>query len=178
MPLLRLLQQIAHKNPRLLILGLDNAGKTTALKKLADDANPEETEPTKGFNVKSIIHGGCKLDVWDIGGHETIRGFWNNYLEKTDCLVYVVDSTDEKRMEQAGTELFKLMAEAQLAGVPVLIFANKQDLETAADPDEIAGLLNLPSIKDRPWKIQKCSAKFGDGLEEGINWVTSMVAAK
>merc|ERR1711975_135773 len=108
---------------RLLVLGLDNAGKTTILKKLSEE-DITHIMPTQGFNIKSLMHEGFKLNVWDIGGQKTIRPYWKNYFENTDALIYVVDSSDRRRLEEASDELLSLIQEDQLAGILVLIFAN------------------------------------------------------
>ena len=159
---------------RILILGLDNAGKTTILRKLSDE-DITTTTPTQGFNIKSILHNGFKLNVWDIGGQKTIRPYWRNYYENTEALIYVVDAADRKRVDEAGYELNEILGEDKLATVPLLVFANKSDLLQAQRADDIAESLSLFNIKDRPWQIQACSAKDGTGLEEGLRWVVKQV---
>eukprot|EP00434_Breviolum_minutum_P004564 symbB.v1.2.004027.t1/scaffold227.1/size261201/13 len=155
---------------RILVLGLDNAGKTTILKTLTSE-DITHTMPTQGFNIKSIVQDGFKLNVWDIGGQEAIRPYWSNYFENTDGLVYVVDSSDVRRLEESSRELRALLGEEKLAGIPTLVYANKQDLMSAASSEEIAGTMELDSISDRVWQIQACSAKTGDGLQEGMEWL-------
>nr|XP_054493627.1 ADP-ribosylation factor-like protein 3 isoform X3 [Agelaius phoeniceus] len=118
-----------------------------------------------GFNIKSVQSQGFKLNVWDIGGQRKIRPYWRNYFENTDILIYVIDSADRKRFEETGQELAELLDEEKLSGVPVLIFANKQDLLTAAPASEIAEGLNLHTIRDRVWQIQSCSALSGEGVQ-------------
>ena len=120
-------------------------------------------------------HDGCKLNVWDIGGQKAIRPYWRNYFEQTDAMVYVIDSADRKRIEETGLELADLLEEDKLSGVPVIVLANKQDLVTALSPDEVADGLNLYSIRDRPWQIQACSAKTGEGLQDGMEWLVKQV---
>lgn len=162
------------KEARILILGLDNAGKTCILKKLSDE-DITHIMPTQGFNIKSLTQEGFKLNVWDIGGQRAIRPYWRNYFGETDALIYVIDSADKRRLEESGTELEQLLDEEKLAGVPLLVFANKQDLIGAAKPQEIAELLGLHTIRDRVWQIQACSAKTGQGLHEGLDWVTRII---
>merc|ERR1712110_1214950 len=120
---------------------------------------------------KSLQHEGFKLNVWDIGGQKTIRPYWSNYFESSDALVYVIDSSDRRRLEESGQELRELLAEDKLGGIPVLIFANKQDLLQAVPADEIQEALSLQTITDRTWTIQACSAKDGTGLQEGMEWL-------
>jgi len=154
---------------RILLLGLDNAGKTTILKSLSKE-DPTNIMPTQGFNIKSLQQGKVQLNVWDIGGQKSIRPYWTNYFENTDCLVYVIDSCDEERIEESGVELNKLLEDEKLEGVPVLIFANKQDVENSLQAKTIAESLNLDVMRDRTWQIQACSAKTGEGVEAGIEW--------
>ena len=82
------------------ILGLDNAGKTTILKQLSSEDITQVT-PTQGFNIKSVNTSGFKLNVWDIGGQRRLRPYWANYFENTDVLIFVVDSADSKRLQEA-----------------------------------------------------------------------------
>merc|ERR1712097_141983 len=162
---------------RILMLGLDNAGKTTILKKLGDE-DIDHVQPTQGFNIKSLLTEGFKLNVWDIGGQKTIRPYWKNYFDNTDALIYVVDSSDRRRLEEAAMELSELLEEDKLSGIPVLIFANKQDLMSAVPADELVETMGLMDIKDRPWQIQPSSAKTGVGLQEGMEWTVKQCGSK
>eukprot|EP00700_Malawimonas_jakobiformis_P002584 EC724500.1.p1 GENE.EC724500.1~~EC724500.1.p1 ORF type:complete len:180 (+),score=40.56 EC724500.1:28-567(+) len=155
---------------RILMLGLDNAGKTTILRKLANE-EISHIMPTQGFNVKQIVREKFELKVWDIGGQKTIRPYWRNYFERTDALVYVIDSADRRRLAETAAELQSLLDEDRLAGVPLLVFANKKDLLTAQSPGEIADALNLAGIRDRKWQIVACSAKTGEDLDKGMDWL-------
>ncbi|TKS89820.1 ADP-ribosylation factor-like protein 3 [Collichthys lucidus] len=152
--ILRKLKSTPDQEVRILLLGLDNGGKTTLLKQLASEDISHIT-PTQGFNIKSVQSQGFKLNVWDIGGQRKIRPYWRNYFENTDVLIYVIDSADRKRFEETG-----------------------QDLLTAAPASEIAEGLNLHTIRDRMWQIQSCSALTGEGIQEGMNWVCKSVNSK
>lgn len=175
--LIRKLKSSQDKELRILLLGLDNAGKTTLLKKLASE-DVSHITPTQGFNIKSVVSSGFKLNVWDIGGQRKIRPYWRNYFENTDVLIYVIDSADQKRFEETGLELSELLEEPKLQGVPLLIYANKQDLLQAAQASEIARGLSLDTIRDRKWHIQACSAQSGEGIKEGIDWMSTVVGKK
>ncbi|XP_009891626.1 PREDICTED: ADP-ribosylation factor-like protein 3 isoform X1 [Charadrius vociferus] len=159
---------------RIVLLGLDNAGKTTLLKRLASEEVSTIT-PTQGFNIKSVHSHGFKLNVWDIGGQRSIRPYWRKYLGSTDLLIYVIDSADQKRFEETGQELAELTEDESLTGVPLLVFANKQDLVTAAPAAEIAEGLSLHTYRDREWQIQACSALSGEGVQDGMNWISSQI---
>ncbi|KAI3382717.1 hypothetical protein SNEBB_006911 [Seison nebaliae] len=158
------------KELRIVILGLDNSGKTTILKSLAKE-NIQQVTPTQGFNVKTVQSENMKLNLWDIGGQRNIRSYWNNYLEHTDILIFVIDSSDRQRFEETAIELDELTCNDQLNGVPLLVFANKQDLPNASRDEEIAHTLQLHTIKNRDWHIQPCCALSGEGLADGMQWI-------
>lgn len=176
MGLLTLLRKLkkTDQEARLLVLGLDNSGKTTILKKLSDE-DISHIMPTQGFNIKSLMHEGFKLNVWDIGGQKSIRPYWRNYYDQTDALVYVIDSADSRRLEETGVELQQLLDEEKLSSVPVLIMANKQDLLNAASAAEISTSLNLNAIRERNWNILPCSAKTGEGLQDAMEWIVEQI---
>merc|ERR1712013_60388 len=102
--ILRKLKSSPDRELRILLLGLDNAGKTTILKTLASEDISTIT-PTQGFNIKSVQTEGFKLNVWDIGGQRKIRPYWRNHFDNTDILIYVIDSADTKRFEETEQEL-------------------------------------------------------------------------
>uniref|UniRef100_A0A8R1HVE5 ADP-ribosylation factor-like protein 3 n=1 Tax=Caenorhabditis japonica TaxID=281687 RepID=A0A8R1HVE5_CAEJA len=155
---------------RILLLGLDNAGKTTILKQLSSEDVTHVT-PTKGFNVKTVAAmGDIRLNVWDIGGQRSIRPYWSNYYENIDTLIFVIDSNDKKRFDEMSIELGELIDEEKLGNVPILIFANKQDLPTSATSTEISQRLQLDLLRDRTWHVQACSALNNEGISEGIKW--------
>eukprot|EP00300_Choanocystis_sp_HF-7_P030251 c39039_g1_i1.p1 GENE.c39039_g1_i1~~c39039_g1_i1.p1 ORF type:complete len:179 (+),score=42.07 c39039_g1_i1:119-655(+) len=178
MGLLSMLRKLkkSEREVRILVLGLDNAGKTSILRKLAKE-DISHTMPTQGFHVKSIQQDSFKLNIFDIGGQAAIRPYWRNYFDNCDALVYVIDSADGRRLEETGFELNELLEEDALAGLPLLVFANKQDLISALPPADIAEGLNLHAIRDRQWQIQACSAKSGDGLDDGLRWVVESIGS-
>mmetsp|Transcript_86140 Transcript_86140/g.240898 ORF Transcript_86140/g.240898 Transcript_86140/m.240898 type:complete len:186 (+) Transcript_86140:97-654(+) len=172
MGLLNILRKMKEgdSEARILMLGLDNAGKTTILKTLSSE-DISTIMPTQGFNIKSLVHGSFKLNVWDIGGQQSIRPYWSNYFKASDALVYVVDSSDSRRFDESTKELKELLGDEKLQGVPLLVFANKQDILQAVSAAEITEKLGLNDISDRTWSIQACSAKSGEGLQEGMEWI-------
>ncbi|KAF9004700.1 GTP-binding protein [Cyathus striatus] len=166
-----------EKEMRILFLGLDNAGKTTILKKLNGE-DIRSVSPTLGFNIKTFQHGKYTLNIWDVGGQRTLRPYWRNYFEQTDALVWVVDSGDRMRMEDCKKELHSLLTEDRLAGASLLVFANKQDLQGSMSDDEIRDALALASIKSHQWKIWPCSAVTGANLVQGLDWIVNDVAGR
>jgi len=162
---------------RLLMLGLDNAGKTTILKKFNGE-DIDTISPTLGFNIKTLEYKGNTLNIWDVGGQQTIRSYWKNYFEQTDGIVWVIDSADERRMEDCKKELQTLLTQEKLAGASLLVFANKQDLSSSISFQSIAKILELDSIKNRHWQIQGCSAVSGKGLIDGIDWLVKDISSR
>ena len=128
---------------RILILGLDNAGKTTILKNLCKEDVTHIT-PTQGFNIKSLAYNSFKLNIWDVGGQKSIRPYWRNYFDTTNAMIYVIDSSDRRRMEETGIELQQLLDEDKLSGVPLLIFANKQVIQINYSYASAASVLDVP----------------------------------
>ncbi|GMH46077.1 hypothetical protein BSKO_14041 [Bryopsis sp. KO-2023] len=166
-----------EKEMRLLMVGLDNAGKTTVVKRLnAEDIST--ISPTLGFNIKSMTYGKYRLNIWDVGGQRTLRAYWRNYYERTDGLVWVVDSADKLRLEDCAEELHKLLKEERLEGATLMVLANKQDIDGALSVEEIEDVLELKKMRKRHWKIVRCSAVTGEGLVEGFDWIVSDVGAK
>ncbi len=162
---------------RILILGLDNAGKTTILYRL-QVGEVVTTIPTIGFNVETITYNNVKFQVWDLGGQTSIRPYWRCYYANTDAIIYVVDSTDTERLGIAKKELFAMLDEKELKDSILLVFANKQDMSTAMKVEEISEKLSLSKIKNRTWTIFKTSATTGQGIKEGLDFLVQSLQKK
>ena len=170
-------QKEKEKEIRLLMLGLDNAGKTTIVKKF----NAEDVDlisPTLGFNIKTLHFNGFKLNIWDVGGQTSLRSYWRNYFEETDGLIWVVDSSDRARLNDCKKELHLLLQQERLAGASLLVFANKQDIAGALTQHEIRDVLSLDDITSRHWRIAACSGYTGAGLLDGVDWVVKDIASR
>jgi small GTP-binding protein len=162
------------KEARLMMVGLDAAGKTTILRRLKF-AEVAETVPTIGFNVETVQYGGLTMTVWDIGGQEQIRKLWRHYYSGTQAVIFVVDCADSARNKDARDELHNLMNALELRGVPLLVFANKQDLPSAMTKQSVVEGLELGSLPACQWLVQPSCATSGDGLYEGIDWLAKAV---
>ncbi|KAI0477024.1 ADP-ribosylation factor family-domain-containing protein [Xylaria cf. heliscus] len=169
--------RLKDKEMRILMLGLDNAGKTTIVKKIMNE-DVNTVSPTLGFIIKTIDYEGYKLNIWDVGGQKTLRSYWRNYFEKTDALIWVVDATDRLRIDDCRDELHGLLQEERLSGASLLIFANKTDVQGCMNEAEILQGLQLKMIRSHQWHVLRCSAMTGENLREGIAWVVEDAKAR
>ena len=140
----------------MLILGLDNAGKTTLLHHLTQE-QVKTTTPTKGINIKTIIQEGFKINVWDVSGQRQLRELWSYYYDDCDAILYVVDAADKGRITECKDQFKLVMKEKKLFQLPLLVYANKNDLQNVLEADEIIKKLELNNI-NRDWSLCACSA--------------------
>ncbi|XP_027076210.1 ADP-ribosylation factor 1-like isoform X2 [Coffea eugenioides] len=167
----------AKKEMRILMVGLDAAGKTTILYKLKL-GEIVTTIPTIGFNVETVEYKNASFTVWDVGGQDKIRPLWRHYFQNTQGLIFVVDSNDKERISEARDELHRMLNEEELRDAILLVFANKQDLPNAMRVSEITDKLGLHSLRQRRWYIQSACATSGQGLYEGLDWLSSNISSK
>lgn len=160
------------KEMRILMVGLDAAGKTTILYKLKL-GEIVTTIPTIGFNVETVEYKNISFTVWDVGGQDKIRPLWRYYFQNTQGIIFVVDSNDRDRISEAKDELQQMLSVDELKNALVLVFANKQDLPNAMSAAEVTDKLGLHSMRQRSWYIQAACATTGDGLYEGLEWLSS-----
>ena len=176
---------------RLMFVGLDGAGKSTLLQTIAGD--PEEpTVPTVGFHNVALrrertFDSGFDVDVFDLGGGKRIRGIWKHYVADVHACVFVVDSADSKRAEEAREALLETIRDPQLSGKPVAVFANKQDLPGARSEAEVAKALGLDTVGNARYRVIACTSLLGRegdgkkpksrdaGVDDGMRWLLSRV---
>jgi small GTP-binding protein len=174
---------------RLVMLGLDAAGKTSILYKLKL-GSVTETVPTIGFNVEQVKYKKLEFTVFDVGGQDKIRPLWKYYYVNNNGIIFVVDSNDRDRIDSendythsAKEELEKLLEHDELYGIPLLVFANKQDIQAdakkghlgAMSVDEITKRLGLRKVRNREWYVQGSNAISGEGLMEGMEWLSKAI---
>jgi len=167
----------SKKEMRILMVGLDAAGKTTILYKLKL-GEVVTTIPTIGFNVETVEYKNISFTVWDVGGQDKIRPLWRHYYQNTQGIIFVVDSNDKDRSDQAQNELQRMLAEDELKDAVLLVFANKQDLPNAMKVQEVTEHLGLNKLRNRQWYIQGTAAPTGDGLYEGLDWLSTTLGKK
>ncbi|CAF4137268.1 unnamed protein product, partial [Rotaria magnacalcarata] len=161
-----------NEEHKIIIVGLDNAGKTTILYQFLMN-EVVHTSPTIGSNVEEVVFKNIHFLMMDIGGQESLRSSWQTYYAHTEYVILVIDSTDRERLPISKEELFHMLQSEELRSASVLIFANKQDIKDAMSSAEISKQLSLTSIKDQAWHIQACCALTGEGLYQGLDWIAS-----
>jgi ADP-ribosylation factor-like protein 6 len=169
----------SRKKISVVVLGLDNSGKTTLVSHLKPDSGGKvfESTPTVGFTVEKIQKGNIDFTIFDMSGQSTYRGLWEAYYADVSAIIWVLDSSDKLRMTMAKHELHLLLAHKELLQrqVPILVFANKMDAKNSLSPVECMQLLGLDGISDKPWHITASNAVSGDGIDDGIQWLGESV---
>lgn len=163
-----------------LVIGLDNSGKTTLIQHLkassASSASQEVT-PTVGFQVEEFSKGKINFTVYDMSGQGRYRSLWEAYYADVQAIIFVLDSTDKVRMCVAKDELATLLEHKDIHAslCPMLFFANKSDVPGALTNEECMQEMNLFNIRDRPWHMRSSNAITGDGVSEGIEWLSEEI---
>lgn len=164
---------------KIIMCGLDAGGKTTILYKLKL-GEVVTTIPTIGFNVETVEYKKISFTCWDVGGKDKIRPLWRHYYPGCNALIYVIDATDVERMDDEGCslgnsakeELHRHLGEEELQGIPILIFANKQDMPKALSATQVEERLGLHDYSF-PYRVQGAHALGGEGLYEGLDWLST-----
>jgi len=132
---------------------------------------------TVGFLVEKFKYGSVNFTMFDMSGQGRYRNLWEHYYGETEGIIFVVDSSDTIRMCVVKDELDSLLAHKDMVkrSVPILFFANKMDMPKAVSPAQISELLELNKLVDRPWNIVASNALNGNGLEEGVKWISEQL---
>ena len=172
----------SKKKARILMFGLDGAGKTSILYQLKFSGLIKTTQ-TIGFNIETIKYKDLYIDIWDIGGFSIFPNdediiLFKHYYQNTDGIIFVIDCNDKKRFGKANKGLLEIIKDEKLKNLPLLIFGNKQDLNEAISPNELSKYLEYEKIINNKWLIQGSSALNGKGIKEGIDWLTNSLLKK
>jgi len=160
---------------RVILIGLDAAGKTTLLYKCKLNETIT-TIPTIGFNVEQVTPvPGLTLTVWDLGGQEKIRNLWRYYITGVDAIIWMIDSNDPSRFEESQSELQRMLSFPELKHQPILLFANKNDLPYARPLTEIVDAVGLREFRGRKWHAQSSNCLTGEGIYDGFEKLAGLI---
>nr|XP_040027078.1 ADP-ribosylation factor-like protein 13B isoform X2 [Gasterosteus aculeatus aculeatus] len=168
----------------LVMVGLDNAGKTATVRGIQGD-NPQDVAPTVGFSKVDLKQGKFEVTIFDLGGGKRIRGIWKNYYSESHGVVFVVDSSDVQRIQETRETMAEVLQHPRIAGKPVLVLANKQDQEGALAEADIIENLSLEKLVNENkclCQIEPCSAVLGYGkkvdksIKKGLKWLLNNIA--
>ena len=157
------------RKQRILMLGLDGSGKSSLFQRLRDSklrgGNGHALQPTIAYNVTSLCVDGRACTLWDVSGSPLTRDLWKHYLSGTDCLVWVVDSSNVSRIEESRASLQRMLSHRALQGVPLVVVASKQDLPTARTSSELEELLLLTEIRDKGHFVKLVTSSATSGKD-------------
>lgn len=164
---------------RVLLLGLDGAGKTTLMECVKgiysglEPLPPSKIHSTVGLNIARIHRGSDVVLVWDMGGKQSLRGLWKNYLSDADAIVWVLDATDVSRLEEVRETMHSVLSESSSdedTSCPLLLLANKHDTDKTMETHRVVSSLSL-AVQNRPFLVIECSALTGEGIQDGFDWL-------
>ncbi|MHA1270273.1 MAG: ADP-ribosylation factor-like protein [Candidatus Helarchaeota archaeon] len=167
----------SKKNIKMVMIGLDNAGKTSILNYLKS-GEMTQTIPTIGVNYESVKFKNLLFNCYDIGGQVAFRQFWGEAVQDCNALLFVMDSADRQRIEEVKKEFTSIVNEFLPPKVPILILSNKIDIEGHMTEAEIANTFNMPELEKRTWHIQETSVITGYGLVEAFIWLYQQLTGK
>jgi len=175
---------LLQKKASIIVVGLDNAGKTTLLYKLKH-GTVRTFVPSQRAQMHELVVGNVNFQAWDLGGHKEVRHIWQEYYVRVDAIIFMVDSADYERMQESKNELTVLLEEPVLSTVPVLLLGNKSDLRSALKPVQLASSLGLNSTTvvdgqsdgegGRPLRLFSCSLVEGNGYTKAFEWLSSVL---
>jgi len=174
-----------NKSGSIIFLGLDNAGKTTLLRRLKDD-RMVENNPTVHAHVEQLSLGKINIRAIDIGGHKNVRKTWRNYFPNLDAIVYMIDAANPTRFKESKEELDYILQTPEIKGIPIAILGNKIDKKDAVQEDVLRlefglaqkttwGVEKLDQIDGRPINVFMCSVAKKAGYAEAFKWVGSFL---
>ncbi|XP_017058745.1 ADP-ribosylation factor-like protein 3 [Drosophila ficusphila] len=162
----------------LLILGLDNAGKSTLTDRLAEVFNGDSKDPNKEAHEWILTINNFKVKLWDINGELKNRQMWPNYYQKAKILVFVLDSKDAVRLSEARCVLCDVLMHQELNKAPLLIVSNKKDTSGSLSSATVIDLMGLDRLGDRDWTIKECSMQTGAGVQDILDWIINKTINK
>lgn len=170
---------VSTKKIMILMVGLDNAGKTCTAKSIVGESL-ESVAPTVGFSKVDHKYKGYHVTIYDLGGSKSFRGIWPKYYHEVHGFIFVVDSADSARIAECSSVLRAMLDHHQVRGKPILLLANKADVEMAQDEVEVVSQLDIESLVNSaqcPTRVEASVATKNQGLREGYKWLVKSIIA-
>uniref|UniRef100_A0A7S2UBI2 Uncharacterized protein n=1 Tax=Attheya septentrionalis TaxID=420275 RepID=A0A7S2UBI2_9STRA len=170
---------LLNKKGTILLLGLDNAGKTTLLHRLRTNSLLS-FPPTERPNLERFTVHGITFVGWDLGGHEAVRHLWDEYVcDGSNAVVFVIDVADAQRLGEVRDELDALVNDGAIEGVPLAILLNKCDLEQALSSNDISQGIGYEELVMRHGEdlvgMFRISVLRGEGYDEAFRWIATFL---
>ncbi|CAG2175448.1 unnamed protein product, partial [Oppiella nova] len=160
------------REANILVVGLDNSGKTTIMNHFKPpEEKTSEIVPTVGFNVEKFKIKNLTFTAFDMSGQGRYRNLWEHYYKGVEGIIFVIDSSDSLRLVVAKDELEMMLKHTDISSkpsIPILFFANKMDLKESLSSVKISQTLGLDQFKNKAWHIQASNAMTGEGLMDGV----------
>ncbi|KAJ0170447.1 hypothetical protein K1T71_013818 [Dendrolimus kikuchii] len=173
----------------LILIGLDNAGKTKTVNNLAGEKD-DKVLPTVGFKAVNLVHKATPVTIYDLGGGPHFRQIWPQYYSEVHGVIFVIDSSDYSRLDECKIVLEEVLSHDKISGKPVLVLANKQDKNGALDDIDVVEKLNIEPLVNRyrcPTLVESYTAqpqentkkpKIDPGLRKGYQWLLNYIVRR
>eukprot|EP00830_Metopus_es_P002193 TRINITY_DN1195_c0_g1_i1.p1 TRINITY_DN1195_c0_g1~~TRINITY_DN1195_c0_g1_i1.p1 ORF type:complete len:182 (+),score=22.76 TRINITY_DN1195_c0_g1_i1:47-592(+) len=166
----KLKQWLFSKKLELVIVGLENCGKTTFANHLTY-GEPKKTLPTLGLNVRYAKKENLSMKIWDLGGQVQFRPEWACYAKSCDIIIFMIDASNRDTLPTSRKELHILLEDKEINGIPILVLANKIDIEPHVSDSDIIKGLNLDYVMENPWVVIPVSSLYGTNFDQVIQWL-------
>ena len=161
------------KEMQITLVGISFTGKTSFLDVISTGSFSKDTAPTYSVDTRKFRKRNVTVKTWDISGSPKNRELWKIYCRGTDVIIYVVDASNERRLEASTNELHQLLEEPELNGIPVLVLGNKNEIPSALSDEDLLVRMNLSAIEDRKINLTSISCKEKENIKTAIKWITS-----
>ncbi|VDO90498.1 unnamed protein product [Haemonchus placei] len=171
---------VGRRQVNVIVVGLDNSGKTTMLNYLrTPETRTSQIAPTVGYSVTNFTTESFSFTAFDMAGQGKYRNLWETYYLNAQAVIFVVDSADRLRVAVARDELWMILDHKDISGrpIPILVLANKMDAKDAMAAAEMSTSLGLDLIRGHKWNIQATCALNGAGVQRAIEWLTKEIKA-
>jgi len=173
---------------KVFLFGIDNSGKSSLVRRLkTGEFNDNYFTPTRKFNIEYIqAEDKGLLAVWDMPGQKIFRSKWLKGLQDSNIIVYMIDIANQRRFEESKEELWKILNNNELNGIPLLILGNKSDIVKYSDEnyeiqlqnlkEEVFDYFDFEKVENRNWKFIFTSVKTNHNIEKTVQTIFDLIS--